>query len=134
MIPGMENQTNGNSAKVLRQNPDPIDLGQFQTAINAVIGKWKIEILCSLMGGPRRFGELRRDLRGVTQHMLTAQLRDLERCGLVTRTAYAEIPPRVVYELTEAAYALRPVCDALLEWSRQYADQLDLCPHCRDPT
>jgi DNA-binding HxlR family transcriptional regulator len=126
----MKNQTNGETAKVLRRNPNPIDIGQFQTAINAVVGKWKIEILCALMGGPRRFGELRRDLSGVTQHMLTAQLRDLERCGLVLRTAYAEIPPRVEYELTEPAYALRPVCDALLEWSRHYADQLDLCEHC----
>ncbi|WP_343037836.1 winged helix-turn-helix transcriptional regulator [Ancylobacter pratisalsi] len=60
----MENQTNGSAAKVLRKDPDPIDLGQFQTAVNAVVGKWKIEILCRLMGGPRRFGELRRDLRG----------------------------------------------------------------------
>ncbi len=72
------------------------------------------------MYGPLRFGELRRCLPGVTQHMLTTQLRELESNGLVLRTAYAEVPPRVSYELTEAANALKPAFESLLEWSRIY--------------
>lgn len=106
--------------------PKLLDVSEFQKAVDAVVGKWKIEILCTLMDGRRRFGELRRALSGVTQHMLTAQLRDLERCGLVRRTVYAEVPPRVEYELTAAACALRPVCESLLAWARRYAGDLNL--------
>jgi len=109
-----------------RRPSNPLDTSEFQKAIDAVVGKWKIEILCTLMDGRRRFGELRRSLSGVTQHMLTAQLRDLERCGLVRRTVYAEVPPRVEYELTPAAHALRPVCESLLAWARRYATELNL--------
>ena len=100
--------------------PGPAILSELQGAIRAIVGKWKIEIAFTLRDGPLRFGQLRRALPGVTQHMLTTQLRELERHGLVRRTAYAEIPPRVEYELTDAAYALGPVFEALLAWSRQY--------------
>lgn len=101
--------------------PSREDMAAFQRSISAITGKWKIELLCALMDGPMRFGELRRALPGITQHMLTAQLRDLEGRGLVSRTAFAQIPPRVDYALTGSSAALKPVFDALLEWSRQFA-------------
>ena len=93
---------------------------QFHLALGALTGKWKGEILWQLVQGKRRFGELRRLIPGVTQHMLTSQLRDLEADGLVKRTSYPEIPPRVEYEMTPAAQALRPVFDALLKWSEDH--------------
>ena len=100
--------------------PDDLDIAAFQRGIAAITGKWKVELLCALMDGPMRFGELRRALPGITQHMLTAQLRELQSHELVSRTAYAEIPPRVDYALTEASAALKPAFDALLEWSQRY--------------
>lgn len=69
-------------------SPDPKVLARFQKAVRAIAGKWKLEILFALMDGPKRFGELRRSLGGVTQHMLTTQLRELEHDGLVLRTTF----------------------------------------------
>jgi DNA-binding HxlR family transcriptional regulator len=70
--------------------PDPAILADFQRAIRAIGGKWKLEILFALMTGAMRFGALRRSLKGITQHMLTTQLRELEQDGLVLRTQVAE--------------------------------------------
>lgn len=81
-------------------------------------GKWKLEILWLLNQRMYRFNELRRAIPGVTQHMLTMQLRELERDGLVRRTIYAEIPPRVEYEITDDAARLRPVFEAMVEFMR----------------
>jgi DNA-binding HxlR family transcriptional regulator len=100
--------------------PDPAMLGDFKHAIRAVAGKWKLEIMFVLGSGAMRFGALRRSLDGITQHMLTMQLRELERDGLVSRTAYAEKPLRVEYELTDAAYGLTPAFMELLNWSKEY--------------
>lgn len=104
--------------------PEQIDVMRFQRAIRAITGKWKIEIVCSLVGGPLRFGELRNALTGVTQHMLTEQLRDLERNGIVIRTPYAEIPPRVEYALSQAGIDLMPTFATLRDWALRYEDQL----------
>lgn len=79
-------------------------------------GPWGTLIVRELMHGPQRFGELRAALPGISAHTLTDRLRLFEARGLVTRTAYAEIPPRVVYELTELGWSLRPVLDAMYEW------------------
>lgn len=94
------------------------EVAEFRRVVQTVVGKWKIDILFVLLTGPKRFGELRRLLPGITQNMLTAQLRALESDGLVDRNAYATIPPRVDYELTQAAYALKPIFTALVAWSR----------------
>jgi DNA-binding HxlR family transcriptional regulator len=98
--------------------PSEAELSSFRRAVHTIVGKWKIDILWSLLSGPQRFGELRRAMPGITQHMLTAQLRALEADGLVVRTAYAEIPPRVDYALTPKAMALEPVFLALVDWAR----------------
>src|ERR1044072_4847061 len=82
-------------------------------------GKWKGEILWQLVEGKQRFGQLRRAIPDVTQHMLTTQLRDLENEGLVKRTVFAEVPPRVEYEMTPAAKALRPVFEELSRWANE---------------
>jgi DNA-binding HxlR family transcriptional regulator len=98
----------------------------MRAALRLITGKWKAEIMWSLKDGKRRFGELMRDIPGITQHMLTTQLRDMERHGLISRTVYAEVPPRVEYELTPVAYGLKPVFEELNRWAEQHADTLRL--------
>jgi DNA-binding HxlR family transcriptional regulator len=92
--------------------------GDIRKAVAIFGGKWKLEILWLLHQRMHRFNELRRAIPGVTQHMLTAQLRELESDGLVRRTLYAEVPPRVEYELTDQAVRLQPVFEAMLEFMR----------------
>lgn len=83
----------------------------------ALVGfKWTLLIIRDLLGGPRRFTEIERSLRRANPKMITTRLRELEHTGLVSRTVYAEVPPRVVYALTERGRALRPVIDALKVW------------------
>lgn len=100
-------------------------LEKFHAAMRILTGKWKGEILWLLFQGKLRFGELRRALPDITQHMLTAQLRDLERNGLISRTIYPEVPPRVEYELTPSARALRPVFTEINRWAAEHAGALD---------
>ena len=97
-----------------------------RAALRLVTGKWKGEIMWSLKDGKQRFGELMRAMPGITQHRLTTQLRDLERHGLVTRTVYAEVPPRVEYELTAVAHDLKPVFEGIHRWAETHADTLRL--------
>ena len=89
-----------------------------ETTLGVIGGRWKVPILWHLFGGTKRFGELRRALAGVTQKMLTQQLRELERDGVVSRTVYAEVPPRVEYSLTDRGQSLRPVVDAMCKWAK----------------
>lgn len=103
--------------------PSEAELNEFRRAIGTIIGKWKVEILWVLLNGPLRFGEVRKALPGITQHMLTAQLRALEADRLISRTSYAEIP-RVEYALTEHARALKPIFLALTEWARLLRNQI----------
>jgi DNA-binding HxlR family transcriptional regulator len=109
----------------LRESPSADEpckggLTQFHRALRVLAGKWKSEILWQLVQRKHRFGELRQSIPGVTQHMLTTQLRDLEAEGLVKRTVYPEVPPRVEYEITPSAKALRPVFDELFRWSQEH--------------
>lgn len=90
---------------------------QMRRVLTMISGKWKMEILWLLDQRTHRFGELRREIPQVTQHMLTKQLRELEGDGLVERKAYAEIPPRVEYTLTDKARSLQPVFESLLAWA-----------------
>lgn len=79
-------------------------------------GKWTTLILRDLLQGTRRFGELRASLGSVSPKTLTDRLRELERDGIITRTVYPEVPPRVEYKLTDKGKALRPVIDAMAAW------------------
>jgi DNA-binding HxlR family transcriptional regulator len=90
---------------------------EFRRAVGMIAGRWKLEILWLLNQDKRRFGELKRGLPGITQHMLTAQLRALEKDGLVKRTIFAEVPPRVEYEITPAARRLRPIFLEIVKWA-----------------
>jgi DNA-binding HxlR family transcriptional regulator len=87
-----------------------------EATLDLIDGKWKGVILYHLLGGMLRFNALRRQLGAITQRMLVKQLRELEEAGLVCRTVYAEVPPRVEYALTEAGQSLRPVLFALHSW------------------
>jgi DNA-binding HxlR family transcriptional regulator len=79
-------------------------------------GRWKIVILWYLFQGVKRFSELQRTLTGVSQKVLTQQLRDMERDGIVTRTVYAQIPPKVEYSVTPLGLSLKPVVEAMHQW------------------
>ena len=94
-----------------------------ETTLTLIGNKWKVLILRDLMGGTKRFGELKRSLGNVTQKVLTAQLRDMEENGLVHRQVYAEVPPRVEYNLTDLGKSLKPVLDAMWAWGAGYQKQ-----------
>ena len=82
--------------------------------------KWKVLILRDLLTGTKRFGELKKSLDGVSQKVLTSQLRQMEASGLLKRKVYAEVPPRVEYTLTELGYSLQPVLEAMRDWGEVY--------------
>jgi len=94
--------------------------------VNLVSGKWAVPILYRLIigGRPVRFGELQRAVAPITQKELTKQLRLFEQRGLVCRKAYAEMPPRVEYEITAIGKTLRPTLDSLAAWMRRYRTEL----------
>jgi DNA-binding HxlR family transcriptional regulator len=87
-----------------------------ETTLDIIGGRWKVLILWQLFPGERRFSELFRALEGITQKMLTQQLRELEKDGIVHRQIYPQIPPKVEYSLTPLGKSLRPVVDAMCEW------------------
>jgi len=97
---------------------------EMRRAFSLLSGKWKLEIMWLLNQHIYRFGELKKAIPGITQHMLTAQLRELERDGLISRTVFAEVPPRVEYEITQKAQGLRPTMEALTAWWLEYGDTL----------
>jgi DNA-binding HxlR family transcriptional regulator len=96
----------------------------IMATIAMVSDKWKVLIICKLRENTLRFNELRRELKGVTQRVLTHQLRELEADGLVTRQVFAEVPPRVEYSLTELGRTLVPVLQHLEIWAEEHADEL----------
>jgi DNA-binding HxlR family transcriptional regulator len=95
-----------------------------EATLDLIDGKWKGVILFHLQAGTQRFGELRRRMPGITQRMLTKQLRALEDDKLVIRKVYAEVPPRVEYPLSEIGESLRPVIDTLKAWGESHRDRL----------
>ncbi len=93
------------------------------TTVQLIGNKWKLLILRNLLTRPWRFNELRRDLDGISQKVLTESLRSLEEDGIVSRTVYAEVPPRVEYALTELGESMRPILDAMQAWGSAYKAQ-----------
>ena len=95
-----------------------------EAALGVIGGRWKGVVLYWLLGGKLRFGELGRRLTNCSARVLTLQLRELEEDGLVKRTVYAEVPPRVEYELTAFGRSLEPVILGLKEWGERYQRRL----------
>lgn len=91
-----------------------------ETTLSLIGNKWKVLILRDLMPGTMRFGELKKSIGNVSQKVLTAQLRDMEADGLLTRTVYPEVPPRVEYTLTQLGQSLKPILEALSSWGEEY--------------
>lgn len=91
-----------------------------ETTLTLISDKWKVLILRDLLSGTKRFGELKKSIGGVSQKVLTTQLRQMEDSGLLNRTVYPEVPPRVEYTLTELGYSLKPVLDAMGSWGEAY--------------
>jgi len=98
--------------------------GPAEMTLNIISGRWKFLILYYLYRGTRRFSELRRSIPGVTQKMLTQQLREMERDGLIRRKVYAQIPPRVEYSLTTLGRSLHPILNAMCDWGKKHGAQL----------
>lgn len=92
------------------------------TTVQIIGSKWKLLILRNLMQRPWRFNELRKDLDGISQKVLTDSLRAMEADGIVTRTVYPEVPPRVEYALSELGETLRPILDAIAAWGMDYQE------------
>ena len=92
----------------------------METTLLMISDKWKVLILRELLNGTMRFGELRRSVGNVSQKVLTANLRQMERDGLVHRTVYPEVPPRVEYSLTDTGRTLAPVIEAMRNWGSWY--------------
>lgn len=93
-------------------------------AVCKIGGRWKLIILCKLEEGKLRFSEIRKQIPNITERMLTLQLRDLEKEGLLKRTVYAEVPPRVDYELTKIANDLIPIWRKLEDWGAKHRELL----------
>lgn len=96
-----------------------------ETTLTLIGNKWKVLILRDLMPGTKRFGELKKSIGGVSQKVLTAQLRDMEASGLISRKVYAEVPPRVEYTLTPLGESLSPILDAMKTWGEGYKASLN---------
>lgn len=91
-----------------------------ETTLMLIGDRWKVLIIRDLLGGTKRFGELKRSVGNISQKVLTANLRAMEESGLLSRKVYPEVPPRVEYTLTETGYSLKPILDAMLEWGAEY--------------
>ena len=96
-----------------------------EATLSLIGDKWKVLILRDLLPGKKRFGELKKSIGTVSQKVLTAQLRDMEKKGLVKRKVYAEVPPRVEYSLTEIGMSLKPVIESLREWGSAYQQKVN---------
>lgn len=91
-----------------------------ETTLTLISDKWKVLIIRDLLPGTKRFGELKKSIGSVSQKVLTSQLRQMEENGLLVRTVFPEVPPRVEYTLTELRQSLKPVLDAMWNWGEEY--------------
>jgi len=113
----------------MRQRSDNDRYGcSVEATLDVIGGRWKGVILFHLLSGTKRFNELQRLVSGCTQRMLTLQLRELERDGVVLRTVYAQVPPKVEYSLTDFGQSLEPILLLMRDWGDRYLDQLSQTP------
>jgi DNA-binding HxlR family transcriptional regulator len=95
------------------------------TTVSLIGSKWKLLIIRNLLQRPWRFNELKKNLEGISQKVLTDSLRSMEEDGLITRTVYPEVPPRVEYALSDLGQSLKPVLDSMVEWGTNYKESLE---------
>ena len=96
------------------------------TTVGLIGSKWKLLIMRNLLQRPWRFNELQRDLEGISQKVLTDSLRSMEADGIITRTVYPEVPPRVEYALSEVGESMRPIINAMADWGTEYKNNLEI--------
>ena len=94
------------------------------TTVSLIGSKWKLLIMRNLLVRPWRFNELKKSLDGISQKVLTDSLRSMEEDGIITRTVYPEVPPRVEYALSELGESMRPILMAMQEWGTTYKESL----------
>jgi DNA-binding HxlR family transcriptional regulator len=97
---------------------------ELRNILDRIADKWSLLVICVLADGVRRFGELRREIDGISQRMLTLTLRQLEREGLVKRTVFPVVPPRVDYELTPLGCTLLDTIQALVAWAGEHGNEM----------
>ena len=102
---------------------DKVDNTPVEVTLGVVGGKWKSVLVYHLLAGPLRFSELKRRVPDITEKMLTQQLRELERAGVISRKVFAEVPPRVEYRATAHGATLKPVLEAMCNWGRSHWQQ-----------
>jgi DNA-binding HxlR family transcriptional regulator len=112
----MRNRKSGNGDR----NRDSAEKCAVESTLDVIGGKWKGVILHHLIGGKKRFNELRRLMPGITQRMLTLQLRELEQDGVIHREVYQEIPPKVEYSLTDYGRTLEPIILLMRDWGTKH--------------
>ena len=93
-----------------------------ETTLMLIGDKWKVLILRDLRSGTKRFGELKKSVTGISQKVLTSNLRDMEGNGLLTRKVFPEVPPRVEYSLTDLGFSMCPILDAMEKWGAEFMD------------
>lgn len=98
-----------------------------ETTLTLIGDKWTVLIIRDLREGTKRFGELKKSLTGISQKVLTANLRSMEENGLLTREVFPEVPPRVEYTLTELGCSMFPILDAMADWGRNFKENAAVC-------
>ncbi|MBK1990825.1 helix-turn-helix transcriptional regulator [Sphaerospermopsis aphanizomenoides BCCUSP55] len=98
---------------------------EVESTIKIIGGRWKVLIIRELISGVKRFGQLQRSLPGITQKMLTQQLRELEKDGIIHREIYAQIPPKVEYSLTPLGESIKPILYAMHEWAVKHLSEIN---------
>ena len=101
---------------------DEMPICPVATTVQIIGSKWKLLIMRNLLARPWRFNELKKDLEGISQKVLTDSLRSMEADGIVTRTVYAEVPPRVEYALSPLGESMRPIIMAMRQWGLDYQE------------
>jgi DNA-binding HxlR family transcriptional regulator len=101
-----------------------LPLCPVETTVGLISNKWKILILRELLSGTKRFGELKNGIEGISQKVLTQNLRSMEDDGIIERQVYAEVPPRVEYFLSDLGNSLRPIIYSMKEWGLGYQEMV----------
>ena len=103
---------------------DELPVCPVATTVQLIGNKWKLLIIRNLRSRAWRFNELKKDLDGISQKVLTDNLRSMEEDGIITRTVYPEVPPKVEYALSELGETLRPILDSMEQWGKEYKNKI----------